>query len=62
MSESAAELRVIVTGLVSLAAAEEAILLTDVAGSDGPGTPSAWAALPTVAHTSEFRDEHGPHR
>lgn len=46
MPESAAELRVIVTGLVSFVAAEEAILLTEVAQPRDEGTSNSWAALP----------------
>jgi hypothetical protein len=57
MIDSASELRLIVTGLVSFAAGEETILLTEVAGRDDEGTPNSWAARATVAHTSEFRDE-----
>lgn len=57
MFDSAAELRVIVTGLVSFAAAEEEIVLTEVAHRDDEGAPDRWAALPTIAHTSDFRDE-----
>jgi hypothetical protein len=57
MADSAEELREVLTGLVSLAAAEEAILLTRVARTDDVGDASSWAARPTIAHTSEFRDE-----
>jgi hypothetical protein len=57
MSESAADLRVMLTGLISYAAAEEGILLTDVSQREDAGDADSWAALPTVAHTSEFRDE-----
>jgi hypothetical protein len=57
MHESAARLRTILTGLISFAAAEEAMLLTDVAEGEETGDAEAWAALPTIAHTSEFRDE-----
>ena len=57
MPDFAAELRVTLTGLVAFAAAEEAVLITDVAQGEDDGVPRRWAALPTIAHTSEFRDE-----
>jgi hypothetical protein len=57
MPESAADLRITLTGLISFAAAEEAILLSDVAHGEDAGDAETWAALPTIAHTSEFRDE-----
>jgi hypothetical protein len=57
MSESAPQLRVILTGLISFAAAEEAMLLADVAQRTDAGDANCWGALPTIAHTSEFRDE-----
>lgn len=57
MPDCAAKLRVILTGLVTFAAGEEAILLADVAQRADEGVPDLWAALPTIAHTSEFRDE-----
>jgi hypothetical protein len=57
MPESTTELRVALTGLIAFAAAEEQILLAVAERADDPGSPACWAAVPTVAHTSEFRDE-----
>lgn len=57
MAESAQRLRTILTGLIFFAGAEEAMLLTDVADDEDTGDADSWAALPTIAHTSEFRDE-----
>lgn len=57
VTESAARLRIVLTGLISFAAAEEEILLAEVAQRQDTGGVDAWAALPTIAHTSEFRDE-----
>jgi hypothetical protein len=57
MPESPDELRVAVTGLVGFAAAEEAMLLTEIARAEDRSTAESWGALPTIAHTSEFRDE-----
>jgi hypothetical protein len=57
MSDSAEDLRAVLIGLVSLAAAEEAMLLARVPPSEDAGDVDVWAARPTIAHTSEFRDE-----
>jgi hypothetical protein len=57
MPDCAPGLRIILTGLISFAAAEEAILLTEVHEHGDGGDAESWAALPTIAHTSEFRDE-----
>ena len=57
MPESPDELRVAVTGLVGFAAAEEAMLLTEIARAEDRSTAESWGALPTIADTSEFRDE-----
>jgi hypothetical protein len=57
MDESAREVRVSLTGLLGFAAVEEEVLLSGVDGCDEVGDPDAWAALPTVAHISEFRNE-----
>lgn len=43
-----------VTGLIGFAAAEEQRLLA-VAPAGEEGDPACWAALPVVAHNSEFR-------
>lgn len=48
------ELKSAIVGLLGFAAAEEQMLLaTRVA--DEPGGPRCWAALPTVAHNTEFK-------
>jgi hypothetical protein len=57
MTEIADELRQVLIGLISVAAAEEAMLLACVSRSDEVGDADLWAARPTIAHTSEFRDE-----
>jgi hypothetical protein len=60
----AARLRAVITGLLGFAASEEEMLLASVgawaAGADGDDTAEAgdervWAALPTVAHNTEFK-------
>jgi hypothetical protein len=55
--ESAARLRITLTGLISFAATEEEILLAEVAQREDTGDVDSWAALPTIVHTSEFRGE-----
>ena len=59
MSAATAELRPIVTGLIAFAAAEEETLLAsaaaDAAADAGPGDERRWAAVPTVAHNTEFK-------
>jgi hypothetical protein len=56
-----AQLRGVVTGLVAFAAAEEEMLLVSAppgtAASDIPdsGNERRWAAVPTVAHNTEFK-------
>ena len=54
---TAAGIRAAVIGLVSFAAAEEQLLLLAASAQDGPprGSPARWAALPLVAHNTEFR-------
>ena len=53
-----AHLRAVVVGLIAFAAAEEEVLLaaaaSDVADS---GNERRWAAVPTVAHNTEFKAE-----
>ena len=50
-------LRAAVTGLIGLAAAAEQVLLAEMAepARGLPGTPRRWAALPVIAHDTEFR-------
>jgi tetratricopeptide (TPR) repeat protein len=57
MSESCTDLRATLTGLIGFAAIEEQILLVEAGEANDSGDPSSWAAVPTIAHTSEFRDE-----
>ena len=51
---SARQLKSAIIGLVGFAATEEQVL---IAGSppDEPGSPQNWAALPVVAHNTEFK-------
>jgi tetratricopeptide (TPR) repeat protein len=46
-------LRSVIVGLFGFAAAEEEMLLT--ADIEGPSGPDRWAAVPLVAHTTEFK-------
>jgi len=51
-----AQLRTIVTGLIALAAAEEEMLLSSAASDTADsGNERRWAAVPTVAHNTEFK-------
>jgi hypothetical protein len=55
MSDTA-QLRAVVTGLIAFAAAEEEMLLAAAAsGSADSGNERRWAAVPTVAHNTEFK-------
>ena len=55
--KDARALRTVITGLLGLAAAEEEMLLTAVlSGGDGEaGGPRQWAAVPLLAHITEFK-------
>jgi tetratricopeptide (TPR) repeat protein len=50
-------LRGAVTGLIGLAAAAEQVLLVEsgLAASAPSGSPHSWAAVPVIAHNTEFR-------
>ena len=48
------ELKSAIIGLLGLAAAEEQMLLA-VAPAAEPGSPQCWAAVPLVAHNTEFK-------
>lgn len=48
------ELRTAITGLLGFAAAEEQMLLA-ASPPDQAGSPQNWAALPIVAHNTEFK-------
>jgi len=48
------ELRSAIIGLLGFAAAEEQMLLA-VAPAAEPGSPQCWAAVPLVAHNTEFK-------
>lgn len=50
---SAAELRAVMTALVGFAAVQEQLLLAGAQQAE-PGDASCWAALPLVAHNTEF--------
>jgi tetratricopeptide (TPR) repeat protein len=50
---SAAELRAVITGLTGFAAVQEQLLLAEPQQAE-PGDASCWAALPTVAHNTDF--------
>ena len=51
---SAAALRAVMTGLVGFAAAQEQLLLAGAQQAE-PGDASRWAALPHIAHNTEFK-------
>ncbi len=48
------DLRAAIIGLLGFAAAQEQILLA-TCPADEPGDPACWAAVPLVAHNTEFR-------
>ncbi len=51
-----AQLRAVVVGLIAFAAAEEEMLLASAASDIAdPGDERRWAAVPTVAHNTEFK-------
>jgi hypothetical protein len=59
-----AELRSVMTGLLSLACVEEQALLAACASGqdsadpgDRGGSPETWAAVPLVAHNNEFKSQ-----
>ena len=51
---SAQELRSALIGLLGFAAAEEQMLLAAAPAAE-PGGPECWAALPVIAHNTEFK-------
>lgn len=63
----ATRLRAVITGLLGFAAAEEETLLAEGAedggdgdgggGDGGGGGPHRWAAVPLLAHTTEFKSQ-----
>jgi hypothetical protein len=55
--KDARELRTVITGLLGFSAAEEELLLTAaLSGVDGDaGGPHQWAAVPLLAHITEFK-------
>jgi hypothetical protein len=56
MISSTRALRAAVTGLIGLAATEEEMLLATAPDGE-QGSPQRWAALPLVAHDTEFRQQ-----
>jgi hypothetical protein len=54
---TASGLRAAVIGLTAFAALEEELLLASAADSTDPGSAERWAAVPLVAHNTEFRCE-----
>ena len=53
---TAEQLRAVVVGLIAFAAAEEEMLLASAASDVAdPGNERRWAAVPTVAHNTEFK-------
>jgi hypothetical protein len=50
------ELRSAITGLIGFAATEEQVLLA-ATPADEQGSPRRWAALPLVAHNTEFKQQ-----
>ena len=54
----AGQVRAAIIGLVSFASAEEQMLLAGAAEGDAaPGSPERWAAVPLIAHNTEFRNQ-----
>jgi tetratricopeptide (TPR) repeat protein len=53
---SAADLKAVVIGLAGFAAAEEQMLLATTPAAE-QGSPQRWAALPLVAHNTEFKQQ-----
>jgi hypothetical protein len=53
------DLRSAIAGLIGFAAAEEQVLLmaSSTARDAEPGTAQKWAAVPLVAHNTEFKDQ-----
>ena len=51
---NAAPLKSVIIGLLGFAAAEEQMLLAAAPAAE-PGSPQCWAAVPLVAHTTEFK-------
>jgi hypothetical protein len=51
---SVAQLKEVIIGLLGFAAAEEQMLLAAAPAAE-PGGPQCWAAVPLVAHTTEFK-------
>jgi hypothetical protein len=54
MTETQA-LRTAIVGLLRCAATEDELLLISTADSDADGSAELWAAVPTVAHNTEFK-------
>jgi hypothetical protein len=50
-----ARLRAVITGLLGFAASEEEMLLVCAGGREEAGNERLWAAVPTVAHNTEFK-------
>jgi hypothetical protein len=55
------ELRVSLVGLIGFAALEDQLLLARTSDDSTPGSPDSWAALPTVAHNTEFKRQQVAH-
>jgi hypothetical protein len=57
--EDVRALRTVLTGLLGFAAAEEEMLLTAafLDGDGGAGGPHRWAAVPLLAHITEFKSQ-----
>jgi hypothetical protein len=56
-SAQPASLRAAVAGLLGFAATEETVLLASGAIDADGGTAACWAAVPAVAHNSEFKEQ-----
>ena len=54
---AATAIRGCVIGLIGFAAAEEQMLLAAAGPGGDPGSPQRWAAVPLVAHNTEFRQQ-----
>jgi hypothetical protein len=58
VTRDTSHLRAVIAGLLGFAAAEEEMLL--IAGAEEaaePGAPDRWAAVPLLAHTTEFKSQ-----
>lgn len=55
--DDTAHLRAVIAGLLGFAAAEEEMLLVCSGAPEGSGGPDRWAAVPLLAHSTEFKNQ-----